>query len=56
MKALVVGATGETGRRIVRVLVAKGISVKVLVRDRQKAQEILPSAVDFVVGDVMKRD
>ncbi|MEM6717415.1 MAG: SDR family oxidoreductase, partial [Cyanobacteria bacterium P01_C01_bin.147] len=47
---------GETGRRIVRVLVAKGISVKVLVRDRQKAQEILPSAVDFVVGDVMKRD
>ena len=56
MKAFVVGATGETGRRIVRVLVAKGISVKVLVRDRQKAQEILPSAVDFVVGDVMKRD
>lgn len=56
MKALVVGATGETGRRIVRVLVAKGIPVKVLVRDRQKAQEILPNSVEFAVGDVMKRD
>lgn len=56
MKALVVGATGETGRRIVRVLVAKGIPVKVLVRDRQKAQDMLPNAVEFAVGDVMKRD
>ncbi|NEQ46518.1 MAG: SDR family oxidoreductase [Leptolyngbya sp. SIOISBB] len=56
MKALVVGATGETGRRIVRVLVATGIPVKVLVRDRQKAQDILPNAVEFAVGDVMKRD
>lgn len=56
MKALVVGATGETGRRIVRVLVATGIPVKVLVRDRQKAQDMLPNAVEFAVGDVMKRD
>lgn len=56
MKALVVGATGETGRRIVRVLVARGIAVKVLVRDRQKAQAMLPSTVEFAVGDVLKRD
>lgn len=56
MKALVVGATGETGRRIVRVLVAKGIPVKALVRDRTKAQEILPNPVELVVGDVLKRD
>lgn len=56
MKALVVGATGETGRRIVRVLVAKGIPVKVLVRDRQKAQEILPNTVEFATGDVTNRD
>jgi len=56
MKALVVGATGETGRRIVRVLVAKGIPVRVLVRDRQQAQEILPNTVEFAVGDVLKRD
>ena len=56
MKALVVGATGETGRRIVRVLVAKGIPVRVLVRDRQQAQAILSNTVEFAVGDVLKRD
>ncbi|MEM1311107.1 MAG: SDR family oxidoreductase [Cyanobacteria bacterium P01_D01_bin.71] len=56
MKALVVGATGETGRRIVRVLVAQGIPVKVLVRDRQRAQEILPNTVEFVIGDVLQPD
>ena len=56
MKALVAGATGETGRRIVRVLVAKGIPVKVLVRDRQTAQAMLPNTVELVEGDVLKRD
>ncbi|MEM6835317.1 MAG: SDR family oxidoreductase [Cyanobacteria bacterium P01_C01_bin.120] len=56
MKALVVGATGETGRRIVRVLVAQGVPVRVLVRDRQSAQAILPNTVEFVVGDVLKPD
>ncbi|MGF1461241.1 MAG: SDR family oxidoreductase [Leptolyngbyaceae cyanobacterium] len=52
MKALVVGATGETGRRIVRVLVGKDIATKVLVRDRQKAQEMLPNTVELAEGDV----
>jgi uncharacterized protein YbjT (DUF2867 family) len=55
MKALVVGATGETGRRIVRVLVAKGVPVRVIARDRQKAQEILPDSVEIVEGDVLNR-
>ena len=55
MKALVAGATGETGRRIVRVLVAKGIPVKALVRDREKAQRILPKPVEIVSGDVLDR-
>lgn len=52
MKALVVGATGETGRRIVRVLVSEGIAVKALVRDLKKAQDILPNSIEFAVGDV----
>ena len=52
MKALVVGATGETGRRIVRVLVGKGIPVRVMVRDLAIAKEILPNTVEFVTGDV----
>ena len=55
MKALVVGATGETGRRIIRLLVAKGISVKALIRDRQRAQEILPKPVEIAIGDVLNR-
>ena len=55
MKALVVGATGETGRRIVRTLISKNIPTKVLVRDRQKAQEVLSNAVEVAVGDVLDR-
>lgn len=55
MKAFVVGATGETGRRIVRVLVGKGISVKVLVRDEHKARAMLPNTVELATGDVLDR-
>ena len=55
MKALVAGATGETGRRVVRVLVAKGIPVKALARDFQKAKRILPNPVEVITGDVLNR-
>lgn len=54
MKALVVGAAGETGRRVVRTLVAKGISARALVRDAKAAQEVLPSPVEVVSGDVLQ--
>jgi uncharacterized protein YbjT (DUF2867 family) len=54
MKAFVAGATGETGRRIVQALVEQGIPVRALVRDLAKAQQILPSGVELVVGDVLK--
>lgn len=53
MKALVVGATGETGRRIVQQLTAHNIAVRALVRDRTRAQEILPASAEIVVGDVL---
>ncbi|NET32357.1 MAG: SDR family oxidoreductase [Cyanothece sp. SIO1E1] len=56
MKALVAGATGQTGRRIVELLVQRGISVKALVRDLEKAQEILPPEVELTVGDVLQPD
>jgi uncharacterized protein YbjT (DUF2867 family) len=55
MKALVVGATGETGRRIVRTLISKNIPTKVLVRDQQKAQEVLPNSVEVAIGNVLDR-
>jgi len=53
MKAFVAGATGETGRRIVQELVKRQIPVRALVRDLEKAREILPPEAEFVVGDVL---
>lgn len=54
MKALVAGATGETGRRIVKVLAEKQIPVRALVRDLDKGTEILPDTAELVLGDVLK--
>ncbi|NEO72958.1 SDR family oxidoreductase [Moorena sp. SIO3H5] len=54
MKACVVGATGETGKRIVQELVMRDIPVRALVRNLEYAQEILPPAAELVVGDVLK--
>ena len=53
MKALVAGATGETGRRIVRELVNRQIAVRALVRDLETAKQVLPPEVELVVGDVL---
>ncbi|MGH7998580.1 MAG: SDR family oxidoreductase [Brasilonema sp.] len=54
MKALVAGATGETGRRIVQELIARNIPVRALVRDVQKARSILGTDTELVMGDVFK--
>lgn len=54
MKAFVAGATGETGRRIVKELVERNIPVRAMVRNLEKAKEILPAAAELVVGDVLK--
>jgi uncharacterized protein YbjT (DUF2867 family) len=56
MKAFVAGATGQTGRRIVQELVQRNIPVRALVRDLDKAKEVLPAAATLVVGDVMNLD
>lgn len=53
VKAFVAGATGNTGRRIVTQLAERGIPVRALVRDRNKAQEVLPPEVEVVEGDVL---
>ncbi|MGB0563764.1 MAG: SDR family oxidoreductase [Spirulinaceae cyanobacterium] len=53
MKAFVAGATGQTGAHIVQQLHAKGVEVVALVRDRTKAQTLLPEGVELVVGDVL---
>ncbi|PSB35445.1 NAD(P)H-binding protein [Chlorogloea sp. CCALA 695] len=54
MKAFVAGATGETGRRIVKELVERNIPVRAMVRDLEQAKAILPDSVQLVVGDVLK--
>ena len=54
MKALVVGATGETGRRIVQELVARQIPVKAMVRNLDLGKAVLPPEAELVFGDVLQ--
>ena len=56
MQVLVVGATGQTGKHIVKELLKRNITVTALVRNLEKAQELFPSGVDFVLGDVTQPD
>ena len=53
---LVVGATGRTGRLIVERLIQRGVSVRALVRDAAKGQEVLPPEVPQFVGDVRRSE
>lgn len=54
MKAFVAGATGETGRRVVQQLVQHQIPVRALVRDVDKAKQVLPEGIELVEGDVLR--
>lgn len=49
---LVAGATGGTGKEVVTQAVAKGYSVRVLVRNEARAREVFGDSVQYVVGDV----
>ncbi|PIA42111.1 hypothetical protein AQUCO_02100162v1 [Aquilegia coerulea] len=51
---LVTGATGGVGRRVVDVLRKKGLPVRVLVRNEEKAKKMLGPDVDMIVGDITK--
>jgi uncharacterized protein YbjT (DUF2867 family) len=52
MKALVAGANGETGRRIVQALVERGVPVRAMVRNPQGTS--FPAGVEVVTADVMQ--
>ncbi len=54
MKAFVAGATGETGRRIVKELVKRGVSVRAMVRNLEAARAVLPPEAELVVGDILQ--
>ena len=65
MKAFVAGATGETGRRVVKELTNRNIPVRALVRDLDQGRACLiegssdtsdVSSVELVTGDVLKVD
>jgi uncharacterized protein YbjT (DUF2867 family) len=49
---LVTGATGRTGRELVKILAAMGIQVRAAVRDRTRAHGIATSGVDIAVADL----
>jgi len=60
MKVLVTGATGFVGSHVVKQLVAKGHDIRLLVRNREKAEQLFSKQnifiTDMVVGDVSDRD
>lgn len=52
LRVLVAGGTGRLGRLVVAGLAAEGVEVRVLTRDRSRAQELLGDLAQVVVGDV----
>jgi uncharacterized protein YbjT (DUF2867 family) len=53
---MVAGATGRTGKFIVESLRAKGIPVRALARNAEKAQEIAGEGVEIIEGDLRDPD
>ncbi|MFB2921464.1 CIA30 family protein [Aerosakkonema funiforme] len=49
---LVAGATGGVGKRVVRRLIDRGYRVRALVRDSQRAKQMLPDKVELCEGDI----
>lgn len=52
---LVAGATGRTGTEVVSQLLADGYTVRVLVRDQEKARAAFGDRVSYFTGDVTDR-
>ncbi|KAL5576974.1 hypothetical protein UlMin_018673 [Ulmus minor] len=51
---LVAGATGGVGRRVVDILRSKGVPVRALVRNEEKARKLLGPDIDLVVADITR--
>lgn len=52
-RVLVVGSTGRTGRHVVEFLQQRGTPVRLLVRDRERAETAFGDDLDLVVGDAL---
>jgi uncharacterized protein YbjT (DUF2867 family) len=53
---LVAGATGRTGRLVVKTLLEKNYQVRAFVRDVKRATELLGPNVEYIKGDVRNID
>lgn len=53
---LIAGATGSVGRHAVAEALRQGYTVRALVRDRGRAERILPDGVELIVGDLTRPD
>ena len=51
-QALVTGATGFVGPYLIKALLSEGVSVRALVRNLQKAEELNLPDVEFIQGDI----
>lgn len=51
---LIIGGTGTTGREVVRLLAARGETIRVLVRDPFKASFLAAPGVELVQGDLSR--
>lgn len=49
---LIIGANGSIGSQLVKQLTSSGEKVRVLVRDKQKAEQSFGNSVDIVTGDI----
>lgn len=56
MKFLVTGATGRIGSRLVPRLLQRGDSVRILVRDPDRAHALNEQGAETVVGDLLNED
>jgi len=52
MKILVTGATGKVGSRLVPRFLAKGLKIRILVRDESRVESLKKLGAEVVVGDV----
>lgn len=55
-RVLVLGATGMLGQPVVHCLVSEGHHVRALVRNGERARQVLGEAVEIVQGSALKRD